>query len=248
MAGPALRLLDRHFRWRGHEPTRLEGISDAVFGFSITLLLVSLDVPKSYAALMRSLKGFPPFALCFAILFLLWYEHHKFCRRYALEDRVTLLLTAVLLFVVLFYVYPLKFLFTMMVDSWFGGTGFRAIPGVHQGRVLMIVYGAGVSAVYAVYAGLYANALRHREALELTVVERAMTRTSFRQNALFSSVGLISVALAALVRPQWIGLSGFTYFLFAPFGAINGWIGGRTEARLRREAERAALAGPSQAP
>ena len=33
------------FRWRSREISRLEGLSDAVFGFAITLLIVSLEVP-----------------------------------------------------------------------------------------------------------------------------------------------------------------------------------------------------------
>ena len=30
------------FRWRSHEISRIEGLSDAVFGFAVTLLVVSL--------------------------------------------------------------------------------------------------------------------------------------------------------------------------------------------------------------
>jgi hypothetical protein len=32
---------DAAFRWRGHEISRVEGLSDAVFGFAVTLLVVS---------------------------------------------------------------------------------------------------------------------------------------------------------------------------------------------------------------
>jgi hypothetical protein len=35
------------FRLRGGEISRVESFSDAVFGFALTLLVVSLDVPKN---------------------------------------------------------------------------------------------------------------------------------------------------------------------------------------------------------
>ena len=36
------------FRWRGSEIARIEGLSDAVFAFAVTLLVVSLEVPKTF--------------------------------------------------------------------------------------------------------------------------------------------------------------------------------------------------------
>lgn len=44
---------DGDFRVRGKEVSRVEGLSDAVFGFAITLLVVSLEVPKTFALLYR---------------------------------------------------------------------------------------------------------------------------------------------------------------------------------------------------
>ena len=65
-------------RLRGREVTRLESFSDAVFGFALTLLVVSLDVPKSFDDLISTMRGFPAFAICFLLLALIWNGNYKF--------------------------------------------------------------------------------------------------------------------------------------------------------------------------
>ena len=59
---------ERYFRWRSGEIARLEAFCDVVFGFAITLLVVSLEVPHTYGELMADMRGFIPFALCFTQL------------------------------------------------------------------------------------------------------------------------------------------------------------------------------------
>lgn len=82
-AGHQLVPPEKDFRWRGGEITRLEGFTDAVFAFAVTLLVVSLEVPHTFAELVQAMKGFAAFAICFAILVQFWYFHYKFSRRYA---------------------------------------------------------------------------------------------------------------------------------------------------------------------
>ena len=83
------------------EISRLEAFSDAVFAFALTLLVVSLEVPSSYAELMNTMRGFVPFACTFALVTWIWYEHNKFFRRYGLEDPFTVFINGTLLFLVL---------------------------------------------------------------------------------------------------------------------------------------------------
>jgi hypothetical protein len=36
---------NKKFRWRSNEISRIEGLSDGVFAFAVTLLVISLEVP-----------------------------------------------------------------------------------------------------------------------------------------------------------------------------------------------------------
>src|SRR5947207_1315730 len=101
-------------RWRGHEVSRIEGFSDTIFAFALTLLVVSLEVPHTFHDLTQVMRGFFPFACSFALLIWIWHQHNLFFRRYGMQDALTVTINAAILFVVLFYVYPLKFVFSTM--------------------------------------------------------------------------------------------------------------------------------------
>jgi hypothetical protein len=106
------------FRLREPAMSRIDGFSDVVFGFALTLIVVSLEVPHTYNELHKILLGFVPFLICFVLLFTIWWSHFKFFRRYGLHDLPTVLINCTLLFMVLFYVYPLKFLFSLVPVNW----------------------------------------------------------------------------------------------------------------------------------
>lgn len=96
-------------RVRGLEVTRLEGLTDAMFGFSITLLIVSLEPPTSYDQLVKLMLSFPAFGVTFILMMFIWYWHYRFFRQYGLNSGRVVLINAILMFVVLLFVFPLKF-------------------------------------------------------------------------------------------------------------------------------------------
>ena len=203
------------FRLRGREVTRLESFSDAVFGFALTLLVVSLDAPKSFDDLVTTMRGFPAFALCFLLLALIWNGHYKFCRRYGLDDGTARFLTCVMLFLVLFYVYPLKFLFTFSITGLLLGFGpsMSSMTG-SQFSTLLVIYGLGFAAVYAASAMLYLHAWRLRDALELSDLERFDTRYLILRLSILVVVGIIAAGLACVpVLRNW---SPWVYVLLFP--------------------------------
>src|SRR4051812_44350055 len=195
------------FRLRGQEITRLESFSDAVFGFALTLLVVSLDVPKTFTDLITTMRGFPAFALCFLFLALIWNGHYKYCRRYGLDDGRARFLTCVMLFLVLFYVYPLKFLFNFSITAlFFGSAPTVAITG-SQFSTLLVIYGLGFAAVYGSMTLLYLHAYRLRDALELNDLERFDTRYQIFRLLTLTGMGLIAALLACIpVLRSWSSL------------------------------------------
>jgi len=215
-------LPEKYFRWRGGEITRLEAFCDVVFGFALTLLVVSLEVPHSYDELITAMRGFVPFAACFAQLVMIWRAHYIFSRRYGLEDAYTVFLNVVLLFVVLFYVYPLKFVFTFVFLQLTGALPSGTLTDF-QASVVMRIYAVGFAAVFVLFLLMYTHAYKLRRELGLTPAEALGTRNAAQENALLAAVAGVAF-FVALHRPDW---SGWTYALIGPVLTVHGSIYGK---------------------
>ena len=214
---------------RQHGVSRLEGFSDAVFGFALTLLVVSLETPRTNEDLWNLVRGLVPFALMFAMVCWIWYEHNVFFRRYGLQDPWTVFLNSVLLFVVLFYVYPLKFL-TMSLAKEFAGE--RVMRGVDS-QLLMLLYSSGVLTIFTAFILLHWHAWRKREALGLDEADLVRLRFSTRAHTISAGLAAASIAIA-LIRPGFAAFAGMLYGLMGPLHAWNGYRGGQALERFKR--------------
>lgn len=229
-------LMDRDFRVRAPEVSRIEGFSDAAFAFAVTLLVVSLEVPRSFDQLLDVMRGIPSFAVCFSIVVWLWTAHYKFFRRYGLEDRITIALNSVLLFVVMLYVYPLKFVFTIFMGMLTGIQPSNA-GTIRNDQVgdLFVIYGLGFIAVFGVLALMNLRAYKLRQKLQLDEPEQLMTRAEIARCLGLACVGGLSVALAVILPGGTAGLAGMAYIFIGVVEFVIGWrFGRRRDALVER--------------
>jgi uncharacterized membrane protein len=213
---------------RGEGTSRIEAFSDGVFAFALTLLVVSLEAPRSYDELIATMRGFPAFGACFAILIWIWVEHYRFFRAYRIADGVTILLNSLLLFVVLFYVYPLKFMFTFLSHMFFGIAPPRdrlATFGMSVERSvdLLLIYGLGFIAIFAVFTLLHWRVQSQADALALSAAERREARIGLRAHLLSAVVGMVSVGLVLTLPPHRVGFAGMFYAVLGPLHAWHAW-------------------------
>jgi uncharacterized membrane protein len=219
---------------RKYEVSRLEALSDGVFAFALTLLVVSLEMPKSFEELRGNVKGFVAFGICFGMLVQIWWEHNLFFRRFAMEDAVTVFLNSILLFVVLFFVYPLKFLFTSFVEVFFGIEGnVKWHP--NDLASMFIIYGFGYMAVFLAMMLLYWRALAKSAGLGLTELDRFDARAVIARHSIHVFLGSLCAVLAIFGVGLRYGIPGWIFGLSAPLFALNGYITGRRREGIEQK-------------
>lgn len=195
---------DLAFRSRGAEVSRLEGFSDAVFGFAITLLVISSRAPESAGELLALRHAVLPFIASFTVLFLLWRAQFDFFRRYGLEDRRTIRLTGVLLGIVLLAVYPVRFLCTAVLDAipsalLAGNDSMKSVITLPDLPKVFLLYALGFSAVCFVFSRLYRHAASQHAVIGLSTLELFDTRAIERRCIAMTINGLGIAAWCVLL-------------------------------------------------
>jgi Endosomal/lysosomal potassium channel TMEM175 len=205
---------DSVLRIRRHQPTRLEGFVDASFAFALTLLVISVGhIPSTVADMLQALRGLPAFALSFLLLTRLWNAHRNWSRHYDLEDGAAISLSLSLVFIVLVFVYPLRFLFSLLF-AWLSD-GFLVeqpivMHTVDEYRIAMEVYGLGFAAIAVVFIRLYSHALKKARDIGLGADEILATRMHANVWWMQGGIALLSALSAAIL----------------PFSTEHGWFFG----------------------
>ena len=211
---------------RGAETTRLETFVDAAFAFALTLLVISFDaVPASYDELVNALRAIPAFLLGFAVLMMFWAAHRKWLIRFGLDTTTAMMISLVLVFVILVYVYPLRAMSTAAVSAMTNGwlPTIFVVTSVDQVRGLFGIYGSGFVLCSACIVALNAHALSLRKSLSLTAEELFLTRTELGGWLVVASIGLLSILMAFTVPDGLVGLSGWIYLSLPVVMPIFRW-------------------------
>lgn len=221
--------LDSNFRYRGLNQTRIETFSDAVFAVAFTLVVLSSSVPETFMELRKSIHDIIPSFICIVLIVVIWYQHYLFFLRYGLQNIRTVTVNTFLLFLVLIYIYPLKFLARFLVELYSGlifgmpdnfMDDFGGEMNSENMTLLMTAYGAGATLIFLAMTWLYRHAHKKREELELNEYETFQTKVSLIQNLLMSSIPFLST-ITAFFHPfghgAWnFGIAGFIYMLYPP--------------------------------
>lgn len=225
------------FRLRGMNMTRTETFTDAAFAFALTLLVVSIDsVPSSYEELWLAVQGIPAFGLACAMLFLFWYGHWNWSRRYGLEDLPSIVLSFVLVFVMLCYVYPMKYVTSIFV-AWITDQRLEvgaSINSIDELYGIFTIYSIGFVALCVVVLLLYLRAWARRDDLELDAVERHETLSEIGSWVIFSAVGVLAILMGLFAPRHPMTVPGWAYMLLAIVMPAWGVYRDRQLAELRR--------------
>ncbi|MCW5902479.1 MAG: DUF1211 domain-containing protein [Cyclobacteriaceae bacterium] len=233
--------MNQEFRYRGEDGGRLEAISDSVFALAIALLLISTSAPEKFEDIIKFTYELLPFAFCISLIILIWHEHVIYFLRYGLRNPKIIFLNTIFLFIVLYYVYPLKFLTKMLslpIMYFFSGNKkfiddlTTMINGDQVGH-LMIIYGVGAALIFLTLAWMYQYAGKRHEELGLDEIERFDTNASMKSNLLMAAIPLLSVIISLLFRNfNYVGAyAGFAYFLYTP---LMFWFYGRTSKKRKK--------------
>ncbi|MEQ8905115.1 TMEM175 family protein [Ekhidna sp.] len=237
--------LDPNFRYRGLNQTRIETFSDAVFAVAFTLVVLSSAVPETFDELRKSISDILPSFICIVLIVVIWYQHYIFFLRYGLQNTKTVTVNTFLLFLVLIYIYPLKFLARFLVELYSGlifgmpdnfMDDFGGEMNSENMTLLMTAYGTGATFIFMAMAWLYRHAYKKREQLELNKYETFTTKVSLLQNLLMGAIPFLST-MVAFLHPfghgAWnFGIAGFIYMLYLPVMITFGYLVDRKTKQL----------------
>ena len=203
---------------RQQQATRLETFVDAAFAFALTMLVVSVDaIPQTYEQLVDAMKRVPAFAASFAILVMFWHGHYRWSRRFGVEDTGSVVLSLLLVFLVLVFLYPLRLMMSGALSAMTGGWlswEFQVTRPEHA-QVFAVLYGLAFALMAGVLLLLNARVRRRELVPPLNDAERSIARVEMEVWGILAGMGAASALLAAALPARFLPLAVWLYAALA---------------------------------
>jgi uncharacterized membrane protein len=189
---------------------RVEAFSDGVFAIAITLLVLTVAQPHNYGNLAHELgtqwPSLAAYIISFAVIGIMWINHHSVFMHLEHVDRGLLYLNLLLLMTIAFLPYPT-------------GVLGQALAKGQGTQTAAVVYGVVMALNAYAWGGLWLYASRHRRLLrpDFPEGERARATLLFNFGVL---VYTLAVGMAFINAYAFLALQGALaiYYAFDPIG------------------------------
>ena len=185
--------------------TRVEAFSDGVFAIAITLLVLTVAQPRTYRGLANQLASQWPslaaYIVSFAVIGIMWINHHSVFMHLESVDRGVLYLNLLLLMTIAFLPYPT-------------GVLGEALAKGQGTRTAAVVYGAVMAINACAWSALWFYASAHRRLLRADFPEDQRATAT-----LLFTIGIvvytIAVGVAFLNAYAFLALQGLLAVYYA---------------------------------
>jgi uncharacterized membrane protein len=194
------------------ETNRLEAFSDGVFAIAITLLVLELHAPELeegehlWAGLVNEWPQFAAYLASFAILGIMWVNHHSMFRQIQRADRGLMFLNLLLLLWVTLLPFPTSLFAEHLKDTSV------------DGHVAAAVYSTTLTLAAIAFSLIWWYVLRHN------LVEHTMSKAQIRMSLVRYSVGTVIYAATigvSFVSPRLTLLIVFLLALYYGFEQVR---------------------------
>ncbi len=188
--------------------SRLEAFSDGVFAIAITLLILDLQVPSVHGGLAHALAHewpeYASFVTSFAVVGIIWTNHHAAFEHIARVNRPLLFLNLALLMTVAIIPFPTALLAHYLA----AGHDEHVAAAVYSGSMTAMGLAFGALWTYVMRSGLLMSPLSERE---LTALQRSFV--------IGGPLYAVSIGVAFVSAPACLAM----YAAIAVYYAVPGW-------------------------